>query len=258
MEGFEQKEIYFLIVIGIGIMLALGLSLVYFYYRASNKILQQELKSQEVLLEKTILTQERERKRIAKDLHDDVGNKLNVIHLMAEDIKHRSNSNPEMLSSIKDMSAVVNAAIGTTRRIAHDLLPPVLEQFGLEHALNELIEHYNNSNQIVIKLKVLTTQFPISNQMNELNLFRIIQELISNSVKHGKAAEISIGLQTHQNNLEISYKDDGQGFDASNSNKMNEGLGMKNIESRLKILKGKWEYSSSEGNGFDTILTIPI
>ena len=146
-------------VIGILIMLALALAFILFFNFSQKRILKEQMRQQrmayehqEALLHSTILTQEEERKRIAQDLHDEIGSKLNVILLNAHQLKKLEKGNLAMASITNELSSLVNTTIETTRRISHDLLPPTLEEFGLVEAIKELKDAYRHSDTISLSL----------------------------------------------------------------------------------------------------------
>ena len=248
MESSQEQEIYFLIIAAISIMLLLAVTFVVFYFFSQRKMLLQKMRGQEQLIEHTLLAQEEERSRIAKDMHDEIGSKLNIISLHTQQLKNKTHDEKLLAESVSFITSNINTAIQTTRRIAHDLLPPTLEEFGLAEALDELCDAYNSSEILNITLEVDKEVFTISEKVVELNLFRILQELISNSYKHGKAKHIHIHCKNEGQQRRIHYKDDGKGFDTKQHSK---GLGMQSIESRIRIIKGEWNYSSSVGNGME-------
>jgi len=257
MDGFAGQEVILLVALGIVIMLSFGLVMILFYYQTRRKLMQEALRNQQILLEKTILTQEKERKRIAKDLHDEVGGKLNVANLYLQQLIHPTPYSTEVQSASDGISDMLNAALAATRRISHDLLPPVLEEFGLEKALFDLAKNYSKADALTVLVEVKVDHFPIASPMVELNLFRIIQELVSNSIRHGEARQLSIKLVGDQKTMFLRYEDDGKGFNAT-SELTNQGLGMKNIESRLQIIKGNWQYTSQPGEAFQADIKIDL
>ena len=246
--------------IGILIMLALALAFVLFFNLTQKKILKEQMTNQklafthqEELLFKTILIQEEERKRIAKDLHDDIGSKLNVIFLNMHRLSKYKGENKEIGEISSEVNSLINTTIESTRRISHDLLPPTLEEFGIIEALKELIEPYNHSEALSIKLDVVGEGKTLDNEFINLNLFRIFQELIKNSVSHGKSSEIEIKFMIDNSNIEIGYRDNGTGFNIGQSSN-NRGIGMKSIKSRINMIHAKHRIISSLGNGFQMVL----
>jgi signal transduction histidine kinase len=254
-SSFQQNEVFILMGVGIFVMMLLAIAFVLFFTFSQRKLQSEqfrakeaELRHQEKLLYSNILTQEKERKRIAKDLHDDLGSKLNVIFLNMHRIERAAKASPSILEMVSDINEVINMAIDTTRKISHDLLPPTLDSFGLIEAVNELCEPYQKSNSVNVSLEVKQNEGRLADQTTELNLFRIIQELISNSIKHGQAELISIDLWLGTKKLELEYRDNGKGFDLNGLNKK-KGLGTQNMESRVKMMGGKMNMQSSEGKG---------
>jgi len=263
MEGiFQEKSFMTLMAIGILIMLALALAFVLFFNYSQKKILKEQMRvqqlsyeHQEELLHSTILTQEAERKRIARDLHDEIGSKLNVIFLNIHRLKEFGKDHDGINTITDEVEAVINTTIDSIRLISHELLPPTLEEFGLVEAIRELQHSFNSLDNIHIDFTVTEDAISIDNKLIELNLFRVLQELINNSIRHGKATEIDIKLGPKPDCIALNYQDNGIGFNVSNiENK--KGLGMKNIESRLHIIKATLEYNSSK-EGTNVIIEVP-
>ena len=253
-----------MMIIGILIMLALALAFVIFFNFSQKKLLKEQMQNQklafdhqEALLHSTILTQEKERKRIARELHDEIGSKLNVILLNTHRFKKFINENKEMQDIVIEVNSVIHTTIDTTRRISHDLLPPTLEEFGLVEAIKELRDSFDNTGSVKVRFDLIENEARISDHLIELNLFRVLQELINNSIRHGEAKEISIKLSLKKSSLKLQYLDDGKGFEMSYlENK--KGLGMKNIESRLNMIHATFQYESSPGKGFGVDIELEI
>lgn len=244
-----------MLAIGILLMLALALAFVVFFNRSQKRILVEQMRNQKLaiqhqqtLLHSTILTQEKERKRIARDLHDEIGSKLNVILLNIHRLRAPGHELAQSEAITQEMSTLINTTIDTTRRISHDLLPPTLEEFGLIETIKELQTNINKSGTVNIDFTLVKEESTIENEIIELNLFRVLQELINNSIRHGSASEIGIKLWLSITQTKLEYSDNGSGFDLS-ALKKSKGIGLKNIESRLHIIKAKYEYHSSPGEG---------
>lgn len=256
MEDISQTNNFFgLIGVGVLIMLTLAFALVVFFYTTQKKLLQEQMRQQvleiqyrEELLYSTIETQEKERHRIAKDLHDEIGSKLNVVFLSLYRLQKQTKAIPSAGETIAEMTDLINKTIGTTRQISHDLLPPTLSDFGLSAAIQELSESYNKTETVDIVFNKNDDSVRIKDQLAELNLFRVIQELTKNSVVHGQAKRIQIDLELHSNHFNINYQDNGKGFDLT-AMQAKRGLGTQNIESRLKMSNASIRYESSIGNG---------
>jgi signal transduction histidine kinase len=211
---------------------------------------QQHLKieHQQTLTKSILQTEEKERRRIAKDLHDDIGSKLNVVLLYLHRLEKKVNE-PKLTEVLQETKDLINKTVQSTRDISHNLLPPTLDKFGLRAALIELVEQYNQSHEVSIQLKLPTT-FPFEmDKEKEIHFYRAIQELIKNSVTHGHADSISIKLYPVEQQLFVDYRDSGTGFDLSAVKNQGGGLGLRNIESRLQVLNSEIEYQTSPGQG---------
>jgi signal transduction histidine kinase len=257
----QENQVITIVLIGVLMLLLMGVALLLFFFFSRKKIVEKELekKSLEVnhqkeIIQSIIITQEKERKRIAQDLHDDISSKLNVINLNANLLKD-GDLTPEEYSIVNNgILEATDKTLESARKIAHNLLPPILEEFGFKDAVEELADSFNNSRKINIDY---TINYPkkLLIPQNELHLFRITQELINNSVRHGKANNSSIDIAYKGKELIFSYKDNGIGFNADNMDNK-KGLGMKNIESRVSLLNGKYSIGSEIGNGFKILIVI--
>ncbi|WP_373943399.1 sensor histidine kinase [Polaribacter sejongensis] len=213
-----------------------------------------EVTHQKEIIQSIIITQEEERKRIAQDLHDDISSKLNVINLNANLLKDGDLSPEEYLIVNNGILEATDKTLESARKIAHNLLPPILEEFGFKDAVEELADSFNNSRKINITYNINYLKKHL-NPQNELHLFRITQELINNSVRHGKAKNSTINISHKDKNLIFSYTDNGIGFN-SDKKENKKGLGMKNIESRVSLLNGKYSIGSEVGKGFNILIVI--
>lgn len=240
------------------VFLLMSLIVIIFFYFSRKKIIQKEIEKknleinhQKELLRSVILTQEAERKRIAQDLHDDISSKLNVVSLNTHLLKTPDLSELELLEITNNITELTQKALENSRRIAHDLLPPVLEKFGLHAGIEELVVEFNSSKAVHVTY-TNELKFDISEIDKQLHVFRILQELLNNSVRHGKATRIAIDFSKINGVETCVYKDNGIGFDYENANNM-KGLGMKNIESRINFLSGNLVINSQPNNGVEVI-----
>ena len=256
----QDNKVGLIIVSGIFIMFFMGITLLLFFYFSQKKIIQKELEKKNIelqhskdLLAATLETQEKERKRIAQDLHDDISSKLNVVSLNCHLLSMgglTKEKEAEVTCSIIDLSAKV---LDNSRRIAHNLFPPVFDKFGLNAAIEELCKEFNSVENLRVTYKS-NTDFSSLNKECHMHIFRILQELINNSLRHGKASDITIKFN-NDNGITCFYNDNGLGFDAENPENK-KGLGMKNIESRINFLKGKLSIQSSINQGTNVIFSL--
>ena len=197
---------------------------------------KQELESsyQKSLLSSFIETQENERQRIAADLHDGIGAALAGIKLMLNQFKPESEADKELLHECKD---AIQKTASSAREISHDLLPPALETIGLVRTLERMAKNLSSSS-LIIKTNCLLN-YRLDKKI-ELALYRITQELINNTIKYAQASVITIELVEKEEGIFFQYFDNGIGFDKKGHN----GLGLKNIESRVQMIEGTIEFFS--------------
>lgn len=251
----QEDQVIIIVLTGVLLLLLMGVSLLLFFFFSRKKIVEKEIEKnileityQKEIIQSIIITQEEERKRIAQDLHDDISSKLNVINLNANLLLDGELTPDEYTFVNKLILEVTDRTLKSARKIAYNLLPPILDEFGFKDAVEELADTFNNSRKINIEY---TINYPkkLLVPQNELHLFRITQELINNSIKHGKANNSQINISYKNNKLIFIYTDNGQGFNVDNINNK-KGLGIKNIESRVSLLNGKYKIDSKIGKGF--------
>ena len=215
--------------------------------REKSQQYQLELAHQkEVTLQYTSV-QESERKRIAELLHDDIGNKLNILSLWINN--EDSLNNKRSREVIKQQ---IPALIEATRTISHSLYPVNLEKFGLILTLEALISNVNESLPIQLIVNHDYQKRPIS---FEVQIYRIIQEFLSNVIKHAKASNMLIHIRDTETSLAVILSDNGVGFDNSI---LKKGMGLKNIDSRIKSINAFSKWKSKKGNGSRLIIILPI
>lgn len=234
-----------IVMIGMGVIFLLSLSVIIFFIVYQRRLLAQQKKHQKVaseyqkeLLRTSILSQEEERTRIAKELHDDVGAMLTTTKLYFGQITPVLP--PEDLNEIiHKMGGFLDDMIYSVRTISQDLRPVVLEKLGLIEAVQSLMQTINDSGKIKIRFYDNTTSTIMKSK--ELNIYRIIQELITNTLKHAKATLINITMKNENEALVIVYRDNGIGIDEKKLIE-SKGLGLKNIESRLSVISGYMDF----------------
>jgi len=254
----HEKDIITVIIYTFIAFLMMAVVLIVFYYFSRKKIVEKEIEKKDLeisyqkdLVKTVILTQEEERKRIAQDLHDDISSKLNIVSLNSHLLTTPNLSEKEVMELTATIINLTSKVLENSRRIAHDLLPPVLEKFGLEAAIEELCVEFKSAKKlnIVFKNNII---FDNNQQDRNLQIFRILQELMNNSLRHGKATQIRIEFHEKDGVRNGFYTDNGKGFDLKDA-KNKKGLGMKNIESRVQILGGKLTFKSSENQGVNVL-----
>ncbi|MBC7556668.1 MAG: sensor histidine kinase [Chryseobacterium sp.] len=254
----QESEIIEIVIYSCVAFLLMGLVLILFFYFSRKKIIQKELEKKDLeiqyqkeLLSAVIITQEEERKRIAQDLQDDISLKLNIVSLNSHLLTAANLTKIEAIEITANIIDLTHKALDNSRKIAHGLLPPVLDKFGLHAGVEELCMEFSSSKAVNIDYQNKTT-FAIADNDKHLHVFRILQELMNNSLRHGKATVISILFEEKNGVKNCYYSDNGIGFDMKN-NKNQNGLGMKNIESRIAFLKGKLTLESALNKGISVV-----
>lgn len=191
-------------------------------------------------------TQEKERQRIGKDLHDDIGPLLSAIKLNMERLQPRVKDN-EIMAYVKDL---LDDAVKGVRSSAHNLMPDVLQYYDLAAAIQDICNKVNNHGKLTIEFIHHIEGLNIS-QSATLNIYRILNEIINNTIKHADATTLNITLIKQKHLLVIGIKDNGVGFDTSlvQGTGMKSGIGLKNIESRVNLMNGKYDLKSEPGKG---------
>jgi signal transduction histidine kinase len=203
------------------------------------KMQQMESEQQKILLRASIELQEEERQRIAADLHDDAGPLLATARLyLSENIVNLDR--PTQLQTIFSVKEIIDDAIYLIRHISHSLMPPTLKDFGLESAVNDFFQKINASGSIHVKSSFADYHIRLKAD-KELVIFRVIQELINNILKHSHSTFIHLFQNNEADRITIKLIHDGRGMtqeDFLEKAKNSAGLGLKNIQSRLKIILG--------------------
>ncbi|WP_188458793.1 tetratricopeptide repeat-containing sensor histidine kinase [Psychroflexus planctonicus] len=214
-----------------------------------NQLKEQELKSIDALVE----GQEKERLRIANDLHDDLGSLMATIKLHFGSLQ-----NPKTSAELyQKTNSLLEEAYQKIRSIAHAKNAGVLAKQGLSIALKNMAAKASTNHQLQINVYDFDFNQRLENSV-ELTLFRILQELMTNAIKHGQASEIDIHLTSHENHINIMVEDNGVGFNPSQVTKNNPGMGLSSIDKRVALLDGKLVIESEKNKGTTIIINLPL
>ena len=206
----------------------------------NKQLLRVEEEKQAAMLKASIQFQEEERLRIAADLHDDAGPLLATVRLYLND-NLVNQEKAQQIQSIYSAKQIIDEAIMLIRNISHTLMPPTLKNFGLESATNDLFQKINGSGVIKASARFHEYKDRLSTE-NEMLAFRVIQELVNNVMKHSNAGFIHLTQNNSGSNMYFRLHHDGTGIVQADFEKLNQsalGLGLKNIASRIKVLKGR-------------------
>lgn len=191
--------------------------------------------------------QEDEKQRIGKDLHDQVGPLLSNLKLQVNSLINETGIQ-------SDAEKLIDMSIDHIRSASYDLMPNVLYRHGLEAAIEDFCEMATRGQRFKIKLQLSENAFEIEQNIS-LQLYRIIQEIINNALKHSEATLILITFKYHNNIYKIEIVDNGRGFNTNENTHL--GIGLKNIKYRVELITGKINYTSKPG-ATRYILNIPL
>ena len=202
--------------------------------------------------------QEKERKRLAKEIHDGIGPLMSTLKLNIDSVKNEMEGTAETtIQKMENMEQLVQEVATDIRSISHALMPSALKDFGLIPTLEQLCNKVNAAEKVKVQF--------ISNQLNkklkskmELGLYRIAQELLNNALKYAQAKIIIIQLIGHQDQITLTVEDDGIGFDKEQLGQLLEtGIGLRNIKTRVQLLKGIFTLDTNPGHGVIATIEIP-
>jgi len=221
-----------------------------------RKLFQEtEIEQQKQLLNAVIESQEIERKRIGEDLHDEIGGTLSAIKLMLGALKKQNEAEQSIITPAKEL---IDKMIVDVRNIAHDLSPPGLAMFGLYTTIEGFVSLINKTGEIEVDIIHEPLQEDrFLDEKTELALFRVITQLIANTIKHAGASKINIFFKPDPAQFLITYTDNGKGFDLAVLNEK-KGIGMQNILSRLQMIDATYNLETSPNKGFKMDITYPI
>ncbi|MBC7829716.1 MAG: two-component sensor histidine kinase [Chitinophagaceae bacterium] len=247
LQANADAPISFVLFFGTIGMLVLTIGLIVFIIFHQRKVIRYqsrlqrlEYEQQKMLLNASIRFQEEERQRIAADLHDDAGPLLATARLyLNENLVNLDKTT--QLQSIYNAKSIIDDTIQLIRNISHSLMPPTLKNFGLESAVNDLFQKISGSGSMNASCRFHDYRERLHPDQ-ELIIFRVIQELINNILKHSNSSFIHLTQNLSGDKLYIRMHHDGRGLTQADFEKLNKstvGLGLKNIQSRLKLLHGR-------------------
>jgi signal transduction histidine kinase len=250
--GQAALTIFFIIAGAIFLVFIAGLFLFIFYYRQRQIIHEKE--KQLLAMDSIIQGQELERSRMAKDLHDGLGGMLSGIKLNLSSMKGNMIIQENDVQLFAKSIFQLDGAIAEMRRIAHNMMPEALLKFGLNEAIQDYCDGINETRLVKMKFTWLGDKQRLEKSI-EVVIYRIIQELTNNALKHAEAKNIFVQLDKHQQGISLTVEDDGKGFDASLQTK---GAGLQNVQARVDYLKGIFNIESESGKGTSASIDIPL
>lgn len=233
----NETGLNFFFWIGTSIMVVMTLVVLFvtiMYQKKMHKIKQKE---SENLLKVSLESEKRERKRIASDFHDGISGDLNAIRNYITFL-NQNESNSATKPVLEEIKSALSTMLIDVQDISYNLMPPLLDTLGLIPTLNDYFERVRKWNNITVTSTYYQNDIPV-NSSDAYELYRIIQELISNMLKYGKIKSVDFTFELNDNRIEIRITDDGAAFDFYESLKETSGMGLKNIISRTKHIGAK-------------------
>jgi signal transduction histidine kinase len=245
---------------GVGVLFILALFTILFFfvyqkrlYTAQIHLKELENDYQRQLLSSSIAAQEKERSRIGQDLHDQIGSTLSAIKMLAGQIKTHDEENKNLVSNI---THELTNTITDVRHTANNLFPSILSKFGFINALQHLGTLLSAGSDVAVNLFTDET-YDLSFDY-ELAIYRIIQELANNALRHANPSTLDISLHRIDNELRLTVVDNGCGFDANRATVLEQsGIGLKSIRARVAIMQAQLKITSDPGRGTKVEIIIP-
>ncbi len=252
----DTREIFVWMGLITSLSFAIGVFLIQKIFKYMKRVEESRRLTEKMFLNTIIQTEEKERKRFAKDLHDGLGPLLSSVKMSVSTLA-QMNQDDASREIIENTELVINESIKSIKEISDNLSPHVLSNFGLVRALSNFINKINIAKTIRISL-ITELKDERFDPNVEVVLYRVVCELINNTIKHAQAKKINISLLIDSEYLTIVYKDDGKGFDVSKivEQQGGNGMGFSNIYSRINSLKGEINIESENKKG--TQVTIKV
>ena len=259
--SIRQKNILNLILIGSAVILSIISLLSYRTYKQKQKLQQQriaelEKEKQLAATEALLKGEEQERTRLAKDLHDGLGGMLSGIKYSFQIMKGNLIMTPDNQQAFERSMDMLDSSIKEMRRVAHNMMPEALVKFGLNTALKDFCNDINRSGALQVSYQSIGLENAEIDQTTAITIYRIVQELINNTMKHAAAKSAIVQVaRSSDGKISITVEDDGKGFDPVIIQEA-KGIGWSNIYSRVRYLKGKVDVRSEAGKGTSVLIEL--
>ncbi len=237
----------------VSFMIIVGVILIRDIFYSLKKAEVDRLRTERKVLNAIINTEENERRRFANDLHDGLGPILSTIKMSLSSLSSRI-SDPSGTVILNNTNHLINEAIITIKDVSDNLSPHVLSNFGLASAINTFTTKINQTKAVEIDFKSNMENQRIEND-KEAVIYRAVCELINNAIRHSGASRIEIELNKHEKFVTLHFNDNGRGFDTSVlSREDSKGMGLSNIETRVKTVEGVFILESNPGKGTSALI----
>jgi signal transduction histidine kinase len=239
----------------ISFMIIVGVVLIRELFYSLKRAEIDRTRAEKRVINAIIMTEENERKRFANDLHDGLGPLLSTIKMSMSALGERI-KDPSGNTILNNTNHLINEAINTIKDISNNLSPHVLSNFGLSSALSAFTMKINQTKAIEVDFKSNMDKYRLENE-KEVVIYRAACELINNSMRHSGASRIEIELNKHEKFITLQFNDNGRGFDTSSLGKEDsKGMGLSNIDTRVKSIDGVFILESTPGKGTSALIKI--
>lgn len=257
----EKNTLNYFLITGVAALLFISL-LSYRNYRHKQKLQQQriselETRQQLTATEAVLKGEEQERTRLAKDLHDGLGGMLSGIKYSFNTMKGNLIMTPENNQAFERSMDMLDSSIKEMRRVAHNMMPEALVKFGLDTALKDFCNDINQSGAVKVIYQSAGTEGTEIEQTASITIFRIVQELLNNIIKHASATQAVVQLNKINEQMSITVEDNGKGFNTELL-KNSKGIGWANIENRVEFMRGKLDVQSEHGKGTSVLIEMNV
>jgi len=229
--------------------------------KQAEEALKESEKRLRLLSTQLLTAQETERKRISRELHDELGQALTVMKLRLHFIeKHLDDPRPELGRECEEGLRYIDQIIENVRRLSRDLSPSILEDFGLSAALRWLINNFSKNYNVKVTLDMIDVD-PLLPRDSHVVVYRTVQETLTNIGKHARAGNVSVAVRRNDHRVVFTIEDDGIGFDMAKvfaGDPAEKGLGLETMKGRAQMVEGVLEVEAHEGKGTRITLSIPI
>lgn len=258
----KEKNTLNYILIGSAAALLIILLLSYRNYKHRQKLQQQRINELETEKQLTATAavlkgEEQERTRLAKDLHDGLGGMLSGIKHSLNNMKGNLIMTPENAQAFERSIDMLDSSIKEMRRVAHNMMPEALLKFGLDTALRDFCNDINQSGALNVTYQSIDIANTTINQTTAITIYRVVQELLNNSIKHATATHAVVQLSKQDNKISVTVEDDGSGFNVKQL-ELAQGIGWRNIQSRIEYLKGSLDVQSEPGKGTSVFIELEL
>jgi len=264
-KELEKKRMLFQrnLSFGIGVSVIILLLLILLFLRIQSRknriIAQQKIQKLEdekklMAAQSVMVGQEKERERIARELHDGIGVLLSTASIHFSSVEEKSD--PATSEMVQKANKLLKDASKEVRQISHNMMPGVLSKFGLEEAIEDFCEDVEEAGDMTVDLHLSLEEERLPENM-EIMVYRIIQEMLNNTIKHAQASKVNLSVIRRDEEVLIAFKDDGVGFDEA-SLPHGKNLGLSGIRSRIEYMGGRIELISQPGKGTSYSIAIPV